>query len=226
MLIDNILNSINSIKLKPLKNNMKIYPTEYLGTEYSGWSFCPVGINKDNIIYSFGVGEEISWEEKLIEKYNVQIYGFDPTPRSIDFVKEKSLTNFYFYPIGVADFDGFVNFYPPKNPKHVSHSMIIKQGDSKPIKVKMQRLDSIMKSQGHNKIDILKLDIEGAEYSVIDHMINNKIFPSQILVEFHHRFKPFTTEDTIKTINNLTDCSYDIFSISPSYQEFSFILNE
>jgi hypothetical protein len=57
-------------------------------------------------------------------------------------------------------------------------------------------------------------------------MINNKIFPSQILVEFHHRFKPFTTEDTIKTINNLTDCSYDIFSISPSYQEFSFILNE
>ena len=35
-----------------------------------------------------------------------------------------------------------------------------------------------------NKIDILKLDIEGAENQVIPNMLRNKIYPKQILVEF------------------------------------------
>jgi len=33
------------------------------------------------------------------------------------------------------------------------------------------------------------MDIEGAEYEVIDDLIASGIRPKQILVEFHHRFK-------------------------------------
>ena len=34
------------------------------------------------------------------------------------------------------------------------------------------------------KIDLLKMDIEGAECRVLEHMINEQIFPTYLLVEF------------------------------------------
>ena len=41
-----------------------------------------------------------------------------------------------------------------------------------------------MKEVAFKKIDLLKLDIEGAENHVIPDMLDKKIFPAQILVEF------------------------------------------
>jgi hypothetical protein len=43
---------------------------------------------------------------------------------------------------------------------------------------------SIMKYYNINKISLIKLDIEGAEIEVIKNFISDKIFPTQILVEF------------------------------------------
>ena len=35
----------------------------------------------------------------------------------------------------------------------------------------------------------MKMDIEGAEYDVINNLIETSVRPKQILVEFHHRFE-------------------------------------
>ena len=35
-----------------------------------------------------------------------------------------------------------------------------------------------------NELELIKLDIEGAENQVLPNLITNKIFPNQILVEF------------------------------------------
>ena len=42
-----------------------------------------------------------------------------------------------------------------------------------------------MKSNGHSHLDLLKIDIEGAEYEVLNYLINKSISVTQILVEFH-----------------------------------------
>ena len=41
-----------------------------------------------------------------------------------------------------------------------------------------------MNEYGHSKIDLLKLDIEGAEIEVLQQMLDDKIFPGYVLVEF------------------------------------------
>ena len=41
-----------------------------------------------------------------------------------------------------------------------------------------------MKENNLKEIDLLKLDIEGAENHVLPDMVKKKIFPDQILVEF------------------------------------------
>lgn len=43
-----------------------------------------------------------------------------------------------------------------------------------------------MKELSHSVIDILKIDIEGSEYDVIEDLINSKIRPKELLNEFHH----------------------------------------
>ena len=47
-------------------------------------------------------------------------------------------------------------------------------------------LENIIEKYEIKNIDILKLDIEGGELLVLKDIINKKIFPDQILVEFKY----------------------------------------
>ena len=209
----NINRELNNLKaipdllyLKNLKRSMiqKACPGEWYGSDYGGWVICPTGLAKTSIIYSLGIGEDISWDEELIAKHGVEVFGFDPTPKSAAYIQQRNPRNFNFFQMGVADHDGLFKFYPPRNEDYVSCSLF-RQKDLKdePILVKMMTLDAIMKQLGHEEIDILKMDIEGAEYGVIEDIIKKSIFPRQILIEFHHRFDPFSIADTKKQFMTL-----------------------
>ena len=52
------------------------------------------------------------------------------------------------------------------------------------IKVKTTTIKSILQKFNINTLELIKLDIEGAEIEVIKNMINDQIYPKQILVEF------------------------------------------
>ncbi len=39
----------------------------FFGTEYGGYFICPDNISKASIVYSFGVGEDISFDKEVIE---------------------------------------------------------------------------------------------------------------------------------------------------------------
>ena len=45
--------------------------------------------------------------------------------------------------------------------------------------VKVTTIEEIMKTHNHSKIDLLKLDIEGAEVKVLNNMLDNKIYPTK-----------------------------------------------
>ena len=48
------------------------------------------------------------------------------------------------------------------------------------------KLSSMMKKNNHNRVDVVKLDIEGASIEVINDFINENIHPNQIVVEFEY----------------------------------------
>ncbi len=91
--------------------------------------------------------------------------------------------------------------------------------------VKVDTLLSLMKYYEHSTIDILKMDIEGAEYDVIPQILSSAISIQQILVEFHSRFFPDGEERTNRLIKLLQDYGYSLFAISDSLEEASFIKN-
>ena len=91
------------------------------------------------------------------------------------------------------------------------------------IEVPMKRLHTIMLALNHDHIDILKMDIEGAEYEVIDDMIESGIKPRQLLVEFHHRFQGVGLGKTKATVEKLRDNGYMLFGVSVTGEEYGFI---
>ena len=88
----------------------------------------------------------------------------------------------------------------------------------------MKKLETIMKELGHNMIAILKMDIEGAEYQVIEDMAASTIRPVQVLVEFHHRFRSVGLKKTKDAVERLRKMGYGLFSVSSSGKEFCFML--
>ena len=201
------------------------YPIEFHGTEYGGWTICPSDISHDSIVYSFGIGEDVSFDNSLINKYRLNIFAFDPTPKSFKWVESQKLPReFRCFGYGIADYDGIAKFYPPENPEHISHTLLNNDvTSSQAIKVEVRKLKTIMDMLGHQKIDILKMDVEGAEYSVIRNIIDSNIEISQILVEFHHRFLNNGLSETNSIIQLLNKHNYKIFAISDSLEEYSFI---
>ncbi len=192
----------------------------HLGTAYGGWTVRADLLNPDSVVWGAGVGQDISFDLGLIERFGVTVHAFDPTPFSIEWLaKQKLPPGFKHHAVGLADFDGLADFGLPPEPGHVSFQFGA-NGHRFPVK----RIDSIASELGQDRIDLLKMDIEGAELGVIASLAATKTPIRQLLVEFHHDFnKPASVTAVRDAIATLSTMGYVCFARSPVGRELSFI---
>ena len=213
------------LKVEPYCRIDAQLPMERIGDGFCGWNVFLDDLNECSIVYSFGVGEDVSFDVGLINRFGLKIHAFDPTPKSIGWVNDQKLpAQFIMHEYGVSNFDGDVLFNPPENPNAVSHTLLERNTTKKhAIALPVKRISSIMSDLGHDKINVLKMDIEGAEYDVIDDLLSSSIFPDQVLIEFHHRFEGVGIDKTKQAVKQLKSVGYKLFAISDSNEDFSFI---
>jgi FkbM family methyltransferase len=198
------------------------------GNRFADWTFCPDSINDESVIYSFGVGGDISFDLLLMKHFNLKVHAFDPSPGSIAWIEKQDLPEgFNFHPYGLAATDGEIAFAEPTEPG--VHSLFATDYGEKSTEglkqhiLPVHRLPTIVKNLGHSKIDILKMDIEGAEYEVIEDIITLQQPVKQVLIEFHHRFQHLGLNRTREAVIRMNQAGYRIFHVSASGEEFSFI---
>ena len=177
----------------------------HLGTSYGGYHVDPSQVTPQSVIYSLGVGHDISFDLCMIERFGVTVHAFDPTPSVTDWLSKQSLpARFQFHDVGIAAFDGEARFYLPPKSEFISHSIVhTKQYSSEAISVAMIRLVTAMRQLGHTRIDVLKMDVEGAEYSILKDMVDTNIRVGQLLIEFHHRLSAVGISKTREAIELL-----------------------
>ncbi|KAF9141806.1 hypothetical protein BGX30_004100 [Mortierella sp. GBA39] len=115
------------------------------------------------VIYSVGVFDDSSWEKEMIDRTNCQVFAFDASVDRIagDAAGDPNI-HFFKYFIGGKD----------------------KVGKDGTI---WKTLKTIMKENGHEWIDVLKIDIEGTEFDALNAMMDQfDILPfSQLQLEIH-----------------------------------------
>ena len=183
------------------------------------------GLDSTSVVYSVGLGFDISFDLELIETYGLTVLGFDPTPKSIEYIQSTELpTQFKLFDYGMSGKDGVMTFNPPIDSTHVSFTTTDRpETSNQSIEVEMKTLSTIMKENQHREIDILKMDIEGSEYGVIDEICKKNILVKQILIEFHHHFSSIPVSRTKKAISKLNENGWKVFNVSENGHEISFI---
>jgi len=195
----------------------------------AGWHYHPSSLEEQSIVYSCGVGDDVDFDLALIDGYGVQVHAFDPTPSAMAMVEERDLPRqFEFHPWAVAGEDGTLTLYRRVRHDGSASSVMYTMSpddavDEEGIVTPAYTVESILGQLAHTHIDLLKLDIEGAEYAVLDSMLDSDLRPKQLLVEFHHRFEGIGLERTAQLIERLHAVGYRIFAISDVGREVSFL---
>ncbi|MER5535798.1 FkbM family methyltransferase [Streptomyces mirabilis] len=155
-----------------------------LGSDYGGW-WIPSGlIAEDSIVYAAGVGEDVSFDLALIAQFGCEVWAMDPTPRSVEYAATITEPRWHFLPFGLWKEDATLHFHPPVDPRHVSHSATDITGSGPGFDAQCYSLGTFTEKLGHLRIDLLKMDIEGAEGPVLDQVLSTSLRPRVICVEF------------------------------------------
>jgi FkbM family methyltransferase len=224
-----------SMKFKQLLRRMLRPPLHYpdvnlpyvvLGTSYGGWPILTTVTPDTPLIYSFGVGEDVSFDLAAIKTFQASIHAFDPTPRSLEWTKTQVFPEgFKFHPFGIAERDGEAEFHAPDSDSYVSFSVSPTNGKTgkRTVSAPVKRLATIVAELETGPPDILKMDIEGFEYSVLPDILQSNVRPGQLLVEFHHGMYGISNTQTKVAVDQLKAEGYALYYVSEGGREYGFV---
>jgi len=156
-----------------------------LGSPYGGWWVPASALTPESVAYCAGAGEDVTFDLALLSR-GVRVTTFDPTPRSVQYVDSLTIEDdrFRFVPVGWWNEDTELELYAPSNPTHVSYSALDLQGTGESITVPVRRVGTLARELGDTALDIIKMDIEGAEMVVIPDLLSSGPLPRVLCVEF------------------------------------------
>lgn len=194
-----------------------------------GWWYNNSELTDNSLVYSLGVGDDIEFDLTLIRDHDLSVHAFDPTPNSEHMLAERELPdNFIFHAYAISDQNSELKFYPRRK-RSGEHSTVMytllpdPDSEAQAISVPSYTLSTVAAQLKHTNIDLLKIDIEGAEYAVIEGLLASELRPQQILVEFHHRFANIGVEKTRQAVDSLRKAGYKLIAISDIGRELTFL---
>lgn len=198
--------------LKPLKNSNLIR----LGRNHDGGYIVDSSIvQKCKTLITFGLGPDWSFELDIIKKNNdIKIYMYDYSVSSTPYLKEvlKYLRRFLSFRgsyKAVSDrikyLRKYLNFFKIENVSFFKEKITF------PLKEKIDTdVDKVFSRIPEGEKIILKSDIEGSEYDVIDQIVNHSNRIEMLIFEFHWIDKK---EDTFLESVKKLQKNFDIIHI-------------
>ena len=181
---------------------------ERLGTKYGGWWIFAPAIGKDPLLIDCGLGNDISFPTAFLQRFGGRVIGVDPNPAALEYSRAHCPKGMEIRAAAFWSQAGQeLTFHLPRPPSQlpkgadgVSGSLLGSHeyaGDAK-LSVRTTSLSELLAVAGRSECDLLKLDIEGAEYEVLEALCKSGEVrrARQLLIEFHHHCTDRTIEDT------------------------------
>ena len=177
-------------------------------------------LSTNSIVVDIGIGEDADFSMFLVRKYGLQSYGFEPTIKhhpGLNKVVNNAKGNFKYFPFALSNKSGEKEFH--ESLLNISGSFFsdhtnMKQDGLRSYAVRVVTLEEIFQIIGRNHIDVLKMDVEGEEYAVIDSVSEltlGKI--NQLVIEFHHKdVSRFSIYDTEKAVQKIMKAGFQAYT--------------
>ncbi|MCF7764049.1 MAG: FkbM family methyltransferase [Verrucomicrobia bacterium] len=204
---------------------------EFHGSSYGGWSIIPGSLDSSSVVYSVGIGHDVSFDLSLIRQYGCRILAFDPTPSAVEWAAENVRHPlFELHPFALADHGGDLNLYLPQpNAADSVSASIYRTGAATDfVTVPCRTFGNLLAEHSGGRCDLLKMDIEGAEYGVIREATARGSLEGvrQLLVEFHHWMPDLGASATIEAVRTLRKSGFQVAWVSRTNHEYLFVRNK
>jgi FkbM family methyltransferase len=181
------------------------------GNLYASFLVIPALIKHGGIALCAGVGLDISFDLELINQHDMRIIAIDPTDKAARFIEKNKPKNYWYIQKALVGehANQTITIHPNRNDMHVSESIFSSHhavDNSIAREVPTIKLSHLKEVFG--KFDLIKLDIEGAEYDLIEYL---PLFePKIICIEFHHGMTNYTQKDTEAAEKYLSQYNYTV----------------
>jgi len=141
-------------------------------------------LNENSLVFDIG-GYVGDFSSLIYEKYKCNVYIFEPSPVFFKtcverFKNDKKILCFNY---GLSDSENELYLSNEKEASSITKNIKNKNVQS----VKIRKFSNVFKELKINKIDLLKINIEGSEYSLMPHIIEEKLIEkiNNIQIQFH-----------------------------------------
>lgn len=162
-------------------------------------------IRPGSIAYCGGVGLDATFDFEIAEERALQVHSFDPTPGSIAYMERENKGRVSFHPWGIFDKDSTIRFHAPMDQTHANWFVDNLHNTEGFFEAECFTIETIMRKLGHDKIELLKIDIEGSWGQVLTSMLSSGIHPRVLCVEFD---SPAPLPRVRKTVRALQAAGY------------------
>jgi FkbM family methyltransferase len=177
--------------------------------------------SENSVIIDVGCGYKAELSQFLINKFDLTAYAVDPTQKHAMALKEladRFAPHFIHLPYAISYQNESIEFFETLD--HESGSLLvdhcnIKKDRIRKYTVQAKNITTLIHEIGTDHIDLLKLDLEGAEYELIKHLRKEELAPvNQLFIEFHHHaFTRIHRKDTRRAVSILKSFGFNAFTI-------------
>jgi FkbM family methyltransferase len=161
---------------------------QFIGaTMYNKHILHDADIDSDSVVVDVGAFTG-SWAQHMVDRYDPLIYAFEPNPRSFESLQQKAANNPKLQPMpyGLGDEDAAVEF----TLNGLGSSMFEDRSSNSTvprIKVDIAAIDRVWKELKLGQVDLMKINIEGAEFPLLDKMIRADLLNrvNCFMIQFH-----------------------------------------
>lgn len=139
-------------------------------------------LDSNSLVFDVG-GYKGEWSEEIIKKYDCHIFIFEPVPEYYEIIRQKFENNHKIHAfnlaLGSSDKRSKIGILKDS-------SSAYKISDDQ-IEICSADIVDFLNKNNINKIDLMKINIEGGEYELLEHLINNNLINriQNIQVQFH-----------------------------------------
>lgn len=165
-------------------------------------------LNSRSVVYDVG-GYEGGWAEDIYKKYKCNIEIFEPVKKFAEHIEKKFASNpkVHTHRFGLAEkkYHTVIKLDGASSTTHKT----VKRGE----KIQMLKAKDFIEEQSHKKIDLIKVNIEGGEYPLLEHLIQTGLIKkiNNIQVQFH-AFVPGAAKKRQELQKNLSNTHYLTYS--------------